>query len=49
MIVVPRSIVLGLAALFSAYHVVLALVAIAAPRIRPSRSSPWRSTSSPRS
>lgn len=48
-IVVPRSIVLGLAALFSAYHVVLALVAIAAPRIRPSRSSPWRSTSSPRS
>ncbi|RIJ57606.1 hypothetical protein [Clavibacter phaseoli] len=31
MIVVPRSIVLGLAALFSAYHMVLALVAIAAP------------------
>ncbi|RIJ12208.1 hypothetical protein DZF93_15250, partial [Clavibacter michiganensis subsp. insidiosus] len=31
MIVVPRSIVLGLAALFSAYHVVLALVAISAP------------------
>ncbi|KZC94939.1 MULTISPECIES: hypothetical protein [Clavibacter] len=31
MIVVPRSIILGLAALFSAYHVILGLVAIAAP------------------